>query len=140
MKKAVLLLAVALVLSVGSARKKPGIRMIPGKMWSLKDGNVLVFAAQYSYGSGIMTAFNPATGERFTGQYTGVRNITFSKTSGFWSSHTVATASNQAKIMGILRGDKGTIISIKCIVNTGRNPTGFGEGLDNKGVKYQLQF
>jgi hypothetical protein len=115
--------------------------MIPGKMWSLKDGSVLVFAAQYSHWFRHHDCIqSKATGERFKGQYTGVRNITFSKSSSFWNSKTVATASNQAKIMGILRGDKGTVISIKCIVNTGRNPTGFGEGVDNKGVKYQIQF
>jgi hypothetical protein len=119
------------------------VRMIPGKMFSLKDGTELAFSAQYSTGSGILTANNPSTGENFTGQYTGIYTgggVSTTKGGGLFSSSvTTTTAPTGAKIAGILKGDKGTIINITMEIQPGLNPTGFGEGVDNNGVHYQIQ-
>lgn len=126
--------------------------MIPGRIYSLQDGTVLEFAIERSSGQGIMTAFNPVAGERFTGTYTAIitegGGSEQSVASNFWGqvgpTVTKTSAATRAAGRGVLRGDKGTVISItveiKPSYNRQINPSGFGEGLDNHGVKYQVQF
>jgi len=126
--------------------------MIPGRLYSLQDGTALEFAVERSSGQGIMTAFNPVTSERFTGTYSAIitegGGVEQSTASNFWgqvgptvTKHTVAT---RAAGRGVLRGDKGTVISItveiKPSYDSRINPSGFGDGVDNHGVKYQVQF
>lgn len=131
------------MLLIGCAATTQTARMIPGKMFSLKDGTQLAFAAEYSTGSGSLTAHNPTTGESFMGQYTGIYTgggTSTTESGGLFSSTvTTQTAPTGAKIKGILRGDKGTIINIDMDIQPGDNPTGFGEGVDNNGVHYQIQ-
>ncbi|MDP2137447.1 MAG: hypothetical protein Q8J74_06290 [Candidatus Didemnitutus sp.] len=54
------------------------------------------------------------------------------------------TMATNAVGRGILRGDKGTIISltleIKPSYNPAIDPSDFGEGADNNGLIYQIQF
>lgn len=126
--------------------------MIPGRLYSLQDGTALEFAIERSRGQGIMTAFNPVTGERFTGTYSAIitegGGTEQSVANNFWGqvgpTVTKTTAATRAAGRGVLRGDKGTIISItveiKPSYNPHINPSGFGDGLDNRGVKYQVQF
>jgi hypothetical protein len=98
-------------------------QMIPGKIYSLKDGSVIDCSIEYSTGQGKMEAINPKTGEKFTGIYTGVFM------NDLW-----------AKCKGILIGDKGTIISLSMDINIGNTwnlPFGYGDGEDNNNVKYQ---
>lgn len=126
--------------------------MIPGRIYCLKDGAELQFAIERSSGQGMMTALNPVTGERFTGTYSamvteggGVEQSTIANnwgtTTGTVSKTTLAT---KAIGRGVLRGDKGTVISltmdIKPSYHPAINPSGFGEGTDNNGLKYQIQF
>jgi len=125
--------------------------MIPGNMFKLDDGTEFVFAIERSSGIGIMTARNLKTGETFTGKYTamlvdgGVSTGAYQNAWGF-NAGTVTTrkAATRGVGKGILRGDKGTVISISLDIKPSWdyrvNPSGFGEGTDNKGVKYQVQF
>ena len=143
--KTKLILIGPLILLLSCATVKT-VRMLPGKMYSLKDGTEMTFAAQLSSGTGILTAYNPVTGENFTGQYTGiytdggVTQTEHTNSLGFSTgTYTTQTAANHAKIKGILKGDKGTIITIEMDIQTGDNPKGIGEGTDNYGVHYQIQ-
>jgi hypothetical protein len=126
--------------------------MIPGRIYCLKDGTEFQFAIERSSGQGMMTALNTVTGERFTGTYSamvteggGVEQSTIANnwgtTTGTVSKTTLAT---KAIGRGVLRGDKGTVISfavdIKPSYHPAINPSGFGEGTDNNGLKYQIQF
>lgn len=131
---------------------QPVVTMIPGRIYCLKDGTELQFAIERTNGQGSMTATNLTTGERFTGTYSAmvteggaVEHSTLANnwgtTTGTVSKTTMAT---KAVGRGILRGDKGTIISltleIKPSYNPAINPSGFGEGTDNHGLVYQIQF
>jgi len=125
--------------------------MIPGHMYSLHDGTEFVFAIERSSGKGIMTARNLKTGEVFAGTYTamlvdgGVSTGAYQNAWGF-NTGTVTTRKPGTRGVGkgILRGNKGTIISISMDIKPSWdyrvNPSGFGEGTDNKGIKYQVQF
>jgi len=126
--------------------------MIPGRMYCLKDGTEFQLAIERSSGVGMMTGLNTVTGERFTGTYSAmvteggaVEQSTIANnwgtTTGTVSKTTLAT---KAIGRGVLRGDKGTVISfsvdIKPSYHPSINPSGFGEGTDNNGLKYQIQF
>jgi len=121
--------------------------MLPGKMFTLNDGVEMDFEIQTSYGTGSLTAYNPTTGERFTGQYTSILN------GGGYTEGTIYNSGNQntstvtifspptgANARGILKGDKGTVIDIFLIIQPGLRPIGYGEGVDNKDARYQVQF
>ena len=120
--------------------------MLPGRMYSLDDGNELTFEIEKSRGTGSMTAYNTATGERFGGQYTGRYTgggSSFGTVSG--QGGNIATVQSftpptGATARGILRGNQGTVIDVYLDITPGFRPTGFGEGLDNKGRRYQIQF
>ena len=121
--------------------------MLPGKMFSLNDGAQFEFEIQTSYGTGIMTAFNPANGEKFSGQYTGIykgggtEQGVYTNSWGFTTgSVTTKSAPTGAVAKGVLVGDKGTVINVNMDIQPGARPTGFGEGVDNKGARYQIQF
>jgi hypothetical protein len=122
-------------------------RALPGKIYSLDDAVVMPFEIETSYGTGDMRATNPKTGEKFTGQYTGT-------TSG--GGYTYGTVTNQqtgqsanvsayspptsANARGVLIGDKGTVIEVFLDIKPGVRPKGHGEGRDNQGRRYQVQF
>ncbi len=122
-------------------------KILPGKMYSLTNGTEMDFKIQTSYGTGSLSAFNPSTGENFTGQYTGTYQGGGSSHGTIYNANgnraaTVATYSppTNANARGILKGDKGTIISIYLDIQPGFRPTGHGEGIDNNNVRYQVQF
>ena len=144
---------VILLTACASPQRTPtGPVMIPGRIYSLQDGTALEFAVERSSGQGTMTAFNSVTGERFTGTYSAIitegGGTEQSVASNFWGqvgpTVTKSTAATRAAGRGVLRGDKGTVISItmeiKPSYDSRVNPSGFGDGLDNHGVKYQVQF
>lgn len=135
--------------------------MLPGKLYSLQDANVMDFEIQTSYGTGDMTAYNHKTGERFTGQYTGTykgggtatslgggRYSGSSYSSGTISQHSGRVSStattfippSDATARGVLMGDKGTVIELYMEIRPGIVPKGHGEGIDNHGNRYQVQF
>lgn len=154
MKKLLASIALLTFLFSGCAVAPPtptGPIMIPGHMFSLKDGTELTFAIERSSGVGIMTARNLTTGEEFTGNYTamvvdgGVSTGTYKNA---WGTNTGTVTTNTQATRGvgkgILRGNMGTVISISMDINPSYNPrinpSGFGEGTDNNGIKYQVQF
>ena len=126
--------------------------MIPGRIYSLNDGTALEFAIERTNGQGIMTAFNPVTGEHFTGTYSAFvieGGATEQSTAqNFWGqvgpTVTKTTAATRAAGRGVLRGDKGTVISITMDIKPSYhpqiNPSGYGDAVDNNGLKYQVQF
>lgn len=147
------LVSVLLLSACAATQTVPtGPVMIPGRLYSLKDGTALEFAVERSSGQGIMTAFNAVTGERFTGTYSAIitegGGTEQSVASNFWGqvgpTVTKTTAATRAAGRGVLRGDKGTVISITVEIKPSYdpriNPSGFGDGVDNHGVKYQVQF
>ena len=157
------LLAILVALG-GCVSLYPDAGMLPGKISSLQDGTEMNFGIQinntgqlYRTG-GAITASNLATGERFSGQYaafsTGGRTSQSNITNS-WGISTGAinttSESTGSTARGILKGDKGTIITISLDCQSvffrrnvwtpgGSRPTGFGEGTDNKGGRYQIQF
>lgn len=121
--------------------------MLNGKMYRVKDGNEFPFQIQTSYGSGKLKAEDPSTGEKFEGQYTGQYQGGGSSSSTVYDSRmqrlgTVDTYTppTRANARGILKGDKGTVIQIYLDITPGIRPRGSGEGIDNKGGLYQVQF
>lgn len=149
------LIPLLLALLIGGCATPPqatGPIMIPGRIYSLSDGTALEFYVERSSGQGIMTAFNPVTGERFNGTYSAIITeggaTEQSVATNFWGqvgpTVTKTTAATRAAGRGVLRGDKGTVIAITVEIKPSYvlhiNPSGFGEGVDNHGVKYQVQF
>lgn len=109
-----------------------------------------------------MYAQNVATGETFTGRYTGhyrEGGLAMSQGMGTYSgistqpgstpiytSGTIATTSatfvppTSADAGGILIGTKGTVIEVYLDITPGIVPSGVGTGIDNAGNRYQIQF
>ena len=98
-----------------------------------------------------MTALNTTTGERFAGTYSAIITeggaVEQSTASNFWGptgTVTKTTMATMAAGRGVLRGDKGTVITISVQIrpsyNPRVNPSGFGDGTDNNGLTYQVQF
>ena len=125
--------------------------MIPGKMFNLKDGTLFDLQIERSSGIGTITARNLATGEVFTGNYSAMvvdGGVSVGTYRNAWGTETGSVTTQSAATRGVgkgvLRGASGTIISftldIKPSYNPNINPSGFGEGTDNNGVTYQLQF
>jgi hypothetical protein len=150
-----LIVPVLIALLLGGCAAAPratGPIMIPGRIYCLKDGTALEFAVERSNGQGMMTAFNPVTGERFTGTYSAMITeggaTEQSVATNFWGqvgpTVTKTSAATRAAGRGVLRGDKGTVIAISVEIKPSYvphiNPSGFGDGIDNNGVKYQVQF
>jgi hypothetical protein len=125
-----------------------GGEMIPGRLISLADGTLLPMQLELSTGSGRITAFNPVTNEKFSGNYTAVsedKYIQYSKPS-FWGSENTVQAvemSSSVPATAIIVGDQGTVINIRIRIRPGNAhvlPIGYGDAEDNKGVKYNFQF
>ena len=121
--------------------------MLSGQLISLHDGAIYPFKIQTSYGTGKMTAINPTTGETLEGQYTATYQGGGGSTGTIYNAQsmqygTVSTYSSPSSAIarGYLRGDKGTIIEIHMDIQSGLRPKGHGDGIDNKGRKYQIQF
>ena len=130
--------------------------VLPGKLYQLSDATVLEFEIETSTGTGAMRATHPKTGEKFTGQYTGVTrgsapivvmqqppagNTHFER--GMQQGAAQAAAQGRptyATARGILIGDKGTTIQLLMEIQPSLRPKGSGEGTDNKGERYQVQF
>jgi len=154
LKKLIVFIILLSLMFSGCAVAPPtqtGPIMIPGNMFSLKDGTEFAFAIEYKFNYGIMTARNLTTGEEFYGNYTAIfadgevsKGTYRNAWGGDTGSVTTTTTATRGTGKGILRGDKGTIISvtmdIKPTYNRSIYPSGFGDGTDNNGTRYQLQF
>ena len=138
----------ALLLSFGAlALSSCAGGMLHGQMFRLDNGAQWPFDIQTSYGTGKLTATDPQTGEVFTGQYTGVYQGGGSSYGTAFNAQLLSTTTFQsftppsnATARGILRGDRGTVIQIYLDIRPGLVPKGHGQGLDNKGRQYQIQF
>lgn len=136
---------------------------LSGKLYSLQDGVIMDFQIERSYGTGGMYAQNHQTGERFSGQYTGTykgggvattsgsgrySGSTTSYSTGTMYQHSGTVSStgttfippSDATARGVLIGDKGTVIELYMDIRPGIVPKGHGEGIDNTGRRYQVQF
>ena len=120
---------------------------LPGKIYARDDATVLTFEIERSYGTGEMRATNPKTGEKFEGQYTATpSNGGFSQgTATNWQTGQTATvqtfaAPSKGSGRGVLIGDQGTVIEMYLDIKPGIRPKGHGEGRDNPGRRYQVQF
>jgi hypothetical protein len=103
---------------------------------------------ELSTGAGKITAVDQKTGETFSGNYTAVsedKYIQYTRDT-FWGperTQQAIEASSSVPATAILVGDKGIVININMRIRPGdRNtlPIGYGEGVDNKGKKYNFQF
>ena len=125
---------------------KASLGTLNGSMFSMKDGAELSFQIERSSGTGGMWATNLKTGEMFKGQYTGRYNdggssfATVRGSTGATGTVTVFTPPTSANARGFLRGDKGTVIDIYLDITPGIVPRGTGEGMDNSGIRYRVQF
>jgi hypothetical protein len=147
--KSLKLFSLALLLA-GCVNVPQGPIMIPGRMYRLSDGAEYDFSIESTTGAGSMNARNLKTGERFTGNYTAIfvdggqsQGVIANQWGMGTGSVTTTTNPTRAVVKGILRSDKGTVILISLDVKvscTIVNPSGFGEGKDNKGRTYQVQF
>jgi len=149
--------------------------MLKGTLYCIDDGTALPMEIETSYGHGRMTASHPATGEQFSGTYSGIYEDGFRQTS-VASSHsdkradasvrvttpgrfgstnvdvaasgtedttsisTTSRAPTKASALATLIGDMGTVIEIRMLIRPGLRPHGYGDGTDNHGRRYQLQF
>lgn len=136
---------------------------LPGKLYSLGDGAIMEFQIERSYGTGGIYAQNVKTGESFSGQYTGTYKGGGTVTSFGSGSYSGSTTSpltgtmyqhsgqanststtfippRDATARGVLVGDRGTVIELYMEIRPGIVPKGHGEGIDNKGNRYQVQF
>jgi hypothetical protein len=123
---------------------------LKGKLTCLQDGSVLEFRIQkkFAWGgsaTGGVAAIHPKTGERFTGQYTAMMQssdghsqlILPSGRSVYGNTHVV---SRNANAIASLSSTNGTTIQLSMEILAGFTPHGIGQGQDNTGRQYQVQF
>lgn len=139
--------AIAYVASIGLVGCTMIGGWIPGTIYS-NDGTVLSFSIQKEFHTGGMKAFNPKTGEAFTGSYVGVLPSAEASSFGLASAGgSVASGdsfttvrSNMANARGFLHGDKGTMMTCRMQIQAGISPHGIGTCTDNHHKHYDLQF
>jgi hypothetical protein len=143
------LIFAALALLAGCATSPTGGdgTLLDGKLISLADGVVMPFQIERSRAVGAVKAQNPMTGEKFEGQYSGRftdavsgSSVSSSGPSGTHQSTLRLSHGSGAEARGFLKGDKGTLITLDLDIVPGFRPHGTGDGLDNKGQRYQIQF
>ena len=121
--------------------------MLPGTIYA-QDGTVMQFAIQKALGGGDVTAFNPATQERFSGTYVGVIRGTNVNSDAYATNGadfavgagSSVARSNLADATAYLRGDKGTMLTCAMQIQPGIYPHGIGQCSDNHRTTYRLQF
>ncbi len=115
--------------------------MLPGRMYAHPSGRTLQFQIQTSYGNGRMTAADPVTGEKFSGEYSGFykgQEAVMGSVGGLGVS--LVKPPTGANAFGILVGDKGTTIRLYFEIKPGPRPTGHGMGRDQAGKEYEVFF
>ena len=115
--------------------------MLPGRMYVTPNGQKLEFAIEESYGQGKMTAYNPQTEERFTGEYSAMHTEQGMMLGNVGRSNvTLFQPPTGANGQGVLIGDKGTMIRLYLEIKPGLRPTGHGSGVDEEGKRYEVFF
>jgi hypothetical protein len=131
----------------------PVERVFHSRMYNLSTGEVITGISRTNRaGQSIITAGPTKSGETFTGEATSIDNrIATSSfgggrvsTPGVLSDSYIRTSSYSTSTPGyqngsaILVGSQGTVIDI--LYRVSLSGIGEGEGQDNNGVKYRLQF
>ena len=144
-------LVVAAVLS--SCVSVPAERVFASRMYNITTGEVIAGAARTNrMGQSVITAGPTKSGETFTGEATSIDNRVTSSSYGggrlsnpgvltdsYIRSSTYSTSTpGYQNGSAILVGSQGTVIDI--LYRVSQSGAGKGEGLDNKGVKYHIQF
>ena len=138
---------------VSSCATVPAERIFHSRIYNLSTGEVMTAVSRVNMsGQSIITAGPSQSGETFTGEGTSIENATQTTSRGS------ATASNAAVPYNtyvrsssysvsrpgfqtgsaILVGTQGTVID--AVYRVALNGTGEGEGRDNKGATYRIQF
>ncbi|WP_404422974.1 hypothetical protein [Nibricoccus sp. IMCC34717] len=129
----VALMCLALVGCVGIPLK--------GRMYDVQTGEQMEFVIHTSFGNGKMTASDPRTGETFEGEYSGIIDRSGVVTGTVNNKPVLLhTGNGHANARGILRGSKGTVIQVVLDIKPGARPRGNGEGVDQRGNRYQIHF
>jgi hypothetical protein len=140
-----------------TAISDPSEHWIKGTLSCLENGSVLSFRIQkkMAWGgsaTGGVVAINSITGQRFTGQYTGMMDsghINSWANADAWGTGGYATASatgythwqsEMANAAATLTDQSTNIIQLQMQIHAGWSPHGIGRGIDNQGRHYQLQF
>ena len=148
MKRFVIVVALLLAgCATGPDPFAPGT-MIPGKLTALNDGHVIpvqIEITPMSRPTGMVSGTDPVTGEQFNGNYTFVvetKVVQQSQPGLLFDEQTsqAVQTSDVAPGTAVLVGNKGTVINLAITAKAGRPPVGYGNGEDNKGKKYALQF
>lgn len=124
-----------------------GGTMLPGQIYT-QSGKVLDFQIEKARRSGAVTAYDPATGEHFSGKYVGILETIRGSNAAFVQSGTISVTgfgtrevgSNIANATAYLTGDKGNALNCQMNIEAGFSPHGLGNCTDSKGVQYHLQF
>ena len=120
-----------------------GGQMIPGRLISLSDGSLIPLQIELSNGQGQVFGTHPTTGEVFNGSYVGVADVRYTEYTTDNETTQAVEVSTSVPASAILLGDQGTVINILLHIKPGTAfiaPIGYGEGTDNHGEKYNLQF
>lgn len=121
--------------------------MIPGQIYS-EQGKMLEFQIEKTRGAGAVTAFDAATGEQYTGNYTAIREgvsgastaIVQSGTGYVTGTSFGSATSNTANASAYLTGNKGSMLTCEMRIQAGLSPHGIGSCVDSRGGRYRLQF
>lgn len=134
----------------------PSDGWIHGSLTCVEDGTSYSFRIQKKIawgGSATGGVVALKEGTRLSGQYTGIlpggRSSAWANASGWNSRGDYASAnasafatwrSTVANAQGTLTDGDGTMIQIAMQIQSGWSPHGIGQGVDNKGRRYTLQF
>lgn len=136
----------------------PSDGWIHGSLSCLEDGTVYSFRIQkkIAWGgsaTGGIVALNSTPRARFSGQYTGIlpggranawaNASAWDSNGGYASANTSSFStwrSTVANAEGTMADGSGTLIQIAMQINAGWSPHGIGQGIDNKGRHYSIQF
>jgi hypothetical protein len=122
-----------------------GSIMLPGQIYS-EQGKVLEFQIERARRTGAVTAFDPQTGEHYSGNYVGILEAVGGSSVTVNSAGSVGTTnfglgSNIANATAYLTGDKGSMLNCEMKIEASIiTPHGIGGCADQRGGKYRLQF
>lgn len=148
-----LIAALTLGLALGSCATVPAERTFTGRIYNLSTGEVFPLVSKTNRaGHSVITAGPTKSGETFTGEATSIDNAVRSTSSGGATVSTpgvpydtyVRSSSYAVSRPGyqngsaILVGNQGTVID--AVYRVTLAGTGEGEGRDNKGTAYRVQF
>ncbi|MEZ5762839.1 MAG: hypothetical protein R3D69_00355 [Xanthobacteraceae bacterium] len=119
--------------------------MLPGKIYS-EQGRVLEFQIEKARRSGNVTAYDPASGEQFSGTYTGILPSAQMTSTGISQvgqsiavgSRNAFVSTNIANTAAYLKGDKGSMLTCEMTIEAGLSPHGIGTCVDQANGRYRL--